>query len=417
MPWRKPWNASLSTDERSQRAYEVWVSEIMLQQTQVATVIPYYDRWMKRFPTVHKLAEASIEDVNAVWKGLGYYSRASRLHAGSKVVQNEYAGIIPSEPAVLEKSIPGIGRYSAGAICSIAHGSQAPVLDGNVHRLLSRILGLHANPTAKRTLAILWQAATDLVTGASVPGDLNQALIELGSTVCKPRAPSCAACPVQSSCVAYRLGDSCGAVVDIEDAARPSTAPTGEQCSICIPLPITGGVTRFPMAKVRKKPREEIDAAFVISCSKWVLLAKRPEKGLLGGLWEFPTVPADSVDASADSVLRQRIVDEDRGPTALQVKSQRAAGDVLHIFSHIRKTWQVMLVELEFDPELSEGSEVVARLPELNKGAKWVRRDDINGANLGTGTMKVWQAALGLLCPVASSGNAAQGGRSRKQRS
>lgn len=179
MPWRKPWDDTLSAADRAQRAYEVWVSEIMLQQTQVATVVPYYTRWMERFPTVHQLAGADIEDVNALWKGLGYYSRAARLLEGAKVIVRDYDGTMPSDPAVLEKSVPGIGRYSAGAITSIAYGVCAPVLDGNVHRLLSRVLAVYAPPQAKATLSLLWAAALALVTGSTTPGDVNQALIEL----------------------------------------------------------------------------------------------------------------------------------------------------------------------------------------------------------------------------------------------
>jgi A/G-specific adenine glycosylase len=195
----------------------------MLQQTQVATVIPYYTQWMEKFPTIRDLAAADIDTVNCLWKGLGYYSRAARLLAGAQKVVTNFSGRLPANATSLEKEIPGIGRYryqhstvliaavyiltlrpSAGAICSIAYGICAPVLDGNVQRLLSRVLALHVSPKAKKTLDILWDGAEAMVEGSDRPGDVNQALIELGSTVCKVRDPICESCPLSDGCRAYK---------------------------------------------------------------------------------------------------------------------------------------------------------------------------------------------------------------------
>ncbi|OBZ77403.1 A/G-specific adenine DNA glycosylase [Grifola frondosa] len=203
MPWRKPYEHTSNPEERSQRAYEVWISEIMLQQTQVATVIPYYNKWMAKFPTIRDLAASDIETVNSLWKGLGYYSRAARLLSGAQKVIQQLGGRLPDNAKDLESKIPGIGRYSAGAICSIAYNQCVPVLDGNVHRLLSRVLALYAPPKAKQTLDILWAGASAFVDRAERPGDLNQALIELGSTVCKVRDPDCDACPLRPWCAGH----------------------------------------------------------------------------------------------------------------------------------------------------------------------------------------------------------------------
>lgn len=265
MPWRKEKEVDkMSKSELTQRAYEVssaasltskiiadhldiqvWVSEIMLQQTQVSTVISYWTRWMERFPTVSALAAADQEEVNEVWKGLGYYSRASRLLSGAKKVVNEFDGEIPEtaesllevdgmcaalfpsltsllELFVLFNLTPALlcihsGPYSAGAISSIAFGARSAMVDGNVQRVLSRLTALHANATAKSTTNFVWALADVLVPsqsssskkeeldvgGPNKPGAWNQALMELGATVCTPKAPQCGECPLSDECLAF----------------------------------------------------------------------------------------------------------------------------------------------------------------------------------------------------------------------
>ena len=194
-------------------AYATWVSEIMLQQTRVETVIEYFERWMRRFPTVHALAAASSEDVNAHWAGLGYYRRARFLHEGAKRVVATMRGELPSTAEAL-KQIPGIGEYTAGAIASIAFDQQAPIVDGNVIRVMARLRALAVHPKHKLGLRLIWELAADLVQGER-PGDLNQALMELGATVCTPKSPACGACPV---------ADVCRARAECERRARPTTA-------------------------------------------------------------------------------------------------------------------------------------------------------------------------------------------------
>ncbi|KAJ7145326.1 DNA glycosylase [Mycena crocata] len=447
MPWRKQYDPTLDAEARAQRAYEVWISEIMLQQTQVATVIPYYVRWMEKFPTIRDLARASIDEVNALWKGLGYYSRASRLLAGAQKAVNEYGGRLPDNAKDMQANIPGIGRYSAGAICSIAYGENVPVLDGNVNRLLSRFLALHAPPKAKATLDLLWNAATamvqnigssstgrgNVVNSPSIqhPGDINQGLIELGSTVCKVRDPDCEGCPLRTWCTAYAatqtnnppVGPSLPMPVsDIEDL-----------CKICEPLGGRPAVTDYPMRADKKKAREELDIVNVVEwrfgSNRQFLLVRRPESGLLAGLDEFPTSPNV---AAAISTARQRKIPQEilstllhhdvrlrdlagkpfapgASDTSLRITKVQPAGDVVHVFSHIKKTYRVQWVLLEGTTSLPQlmsvdvsqnNSANGAQTPSRGKGkpsksnnvssAMWVPLDEVTTKNIGTGVMKVW---------------------------
>ncbi|KAJ6571712.1 DNA glycosylase [Mycena capillaripes] len=435
MPWRKPYNPTLGREERAQRAYEVWISEIMLQQTQVATVIPYYNRWLEKFPTIRDLAAASIDEVNSLWKGLGYYSRASRLLAGAKKAVDEYGGRLPDNAKDMQANIPGIGRYSAGAICSIAYGENVPVLDGNVNRLLSRLLALHALPKAKTTLDILWNAADAMVqdlgsaaagsTSIEYPGDVNQALIELGSTVCKVRDPGCESCPLRTWCSAYtatKTNSPTIPVIDIEDL-----------CKICEPLIDEPLVTAYPMKADKKKAREELDIVNVVEwrfgSDRHFLLVRRPEVGLLAGLDEFPTSPnvPSSMSRARQSKIPQEILSTllhsnvrlledapksrpDTSNTSLRITKVQSAGDVVHVFSHIKKTYRVQWVLLEGTPNIpplasandSEKNPNAAKSKGKGKPRKtdnesdkipcstWVPLNEVAAKNIGTGTMKVW---------------------------
>ncbi|KAG2142215.1 DNA glycosylase [Suillus bovinus] len=447
MPWRKKFDPSLDVEGRAQRAYEVWVSEIMLQQTQVATVIPYYNKWMTKFPTIKDLAASDIETVNSLWKGLGYYSRAARLLSGAQKAVKELHGRLPDNAKDMEAKIPGIGRYSAGAISSIAYNHCVPVLDGNVHRLLSRFTALHAQPKSKRTLDILWAGAESFITQSKRPGDINQALIELGSTVCTVRDPACSDCPLRPRCKAYQR-------------TQPTASHTGiveadieELCLVCDPIPSdenNGSVTIYPMKAERKKPREELDSVNVIewrsrdSGDRWFLLVRRPQGGLLAGLHEFPTLPNLSgakVSASNmakipytflqellmhppspnDNVSLKTLSNSDSSNKVPKVIQVTSAGDVVHIFSHIKKTYRVQWVLLEGDelPRLrtvvsldqggrengdcgkknlkgkkqkrSEVSEVELNTIPQTSSARWVPLTQVEDANIGTGVLKVWK--------------------------
>lgn len=242
LPWRKD----------NENPYAVWVAEVMLQQTQVATVIPYYERFMQRFPTVDALAEAPQEEVLKHWEGLGYYSRARNLQEAAKQIVREHGGSLPFETDALQQ-LPGVGAYTAGAIASIAFGQAVPVVDGNVSRVLARLFWLKGDMKRASAQTILWNLARQLVDPQN-PGDFNQALMELGSTVCTPAAPECGQCPIAHLCAALQRGE-----------------PTA------VPEPSPG-----------KPSRAVTDVSAIVLNKDEVLVCKRPPQGLWGGLWEFP---------------------------------------------------------------------------------------------------------------------------------
>lgn len=243
LPWR-----------RTRDPYKIWVSEIMLQQTTVETVIPYYQRFLKRFPTLKSLAQAPEEEVLKLWSGLGYYSRARNLHRAAKYVMKEFGGKVPSSPEELQ-TLPGVGRYTAGAIASIAFGRRVPVLDGNVIRVLSRLYALAMDPKSVEGRKIFWQKAQGVLPSKNC-GDFNQALMELGATLCTPENPLCPLCPVTAFCKAREKGD-------------PEAYPHGKKKTVY---------------------EDRILTAAIVERDGKILLVKRPDKGLLKGFWEFPMV-------------------------------------------------------------------------------------------------------------------------------
>ncbi len=242
LPWR-----------RTQDPYAIWVSEIMLQQTTVETVIPYYERFLKKFPTVASLAKAEEEEVLRLWSGLGYYSRARNLRKA--------AGLLMGFPCDVESLIqlPGIGRYTAGAIASIAFDQRAPILDGNVIRVLSRLFRISEDPKSSQGQKIFWKKAEEILPQKQV-GDFNQALMELGATVCVPDNPLCLLCPLESSCESKNKGDQ-----DL-----------------------------FPKGKKKITYRDQILTAAVIQKGQKLLVIQRKDRGLLQGMWEFPMVEGDA---------------------------------------------------------------------------------------------------------------------------
>ena len=250
LPWR-----------RTRDPYAIWVSEIMLQQTRVATVIPYWERWMTRFPTVTALAGAPLDDVLAAWAGLGYYSRARNLHAGAQAVDARFGGQLPRRAADL-RAVPGIGPYTAGAIASIAFGERAPLVDGNVARVLARVYALTDDIKSTAGQRALWTRAGELMTAlpaSAAPGDLNQGLMELGATICSPTEPRCLICPLATSCAANREG---------RQGELPVVAKRKKQSELAV----------LARTLVWIEDRGEI------------VLARRRPDGLFGGLWELPSV-------------------------------------------------------------------------------------------------------------------------------
>ncbi|KAI9149869.1 hypothetical protein H9P43_010048 [Blastocladiella emersonii ATCC 22665] len=351
--------------DRGQRAYEVWVSEIMCQQTQVATVIPYYEKWMARWPTVHALAEADIEEVNQAWAGLGYYSRGRRLLESARLLVEKYGGALPETAERLEKEIGGIGKYTAGAIASIAYGQRAPLVDGNVVRVLSRLRALGGDPKAKKSIDLHWKLAAALVD-PSRPGPFNEALMELGALVCTPTSPSCDTCPIRASCWAATPGRDLSCTCDAcstwsEAATDPPTTATD-----------------FPRKPKKKAPREETIHVCLLhrAGDGKLLVSQRPATGLLAGMWEFPNrADMDTVAALATVVA---------GDSA----ELEPLGSVVHLFSHIRQTMQVYRVRC---PEGTGDDVSAAELGE--RAVRWLTVDELHEDAVSTGMKK----ALALL--------------------
>lgn len=249
LPWR-----------RTRDAYAIWISEVMLQQTQVSTVIPYWTRFLERFPDVQALARAALPDVFALWKGLGYYSRARNLHKAAQQVSDVHHGALPRTAGALIE-LPGFGRYTAGAVASIAFGEAAPLVDGNVARVFARLFEVEGAPPDRAREAKLWSLAEAHVKGDR-PGDWNQALMELGATVCRVDKPDCPSCPVRRHCRALK----------------------------------SDRVAELPPPRVRAQKQKLRMAVAVCRKNEALLFARRAEGGLFGGLWELPSAEVTGGD-------------------------------------------------------------------------------------------------------------------------
>ncbi|PJF21952.1 MAG: A/G-specific adenine glycosylase [Phototrophicales bacterium] len=278
--------------------YHVWLSEVMLQQTQVETVIPYYKRFLKSYPTIYELAHANLDEILKQWEGLGYYSRARHLHKTAQIIVQQLDGQFPQTAADLQK-LPGIGRYTAGAIASIAFGEAAPVLDGNVIRVFTRLLDLADDITQTSTKKYLWQIAADWIP-TQRPGDYNQALMELGQKVCTPHNPTCGSCPIQQYCQSYANG------TQAERPIKRKKAPI---------------------------PHYDVAAGIIKRDDGKILIAQRPHEKLLGGLWEFPGGKQETGETLPDT-LRRELKEE--------LMIDVAVGDlfvsVKHAFTHFKIT-------------------------------------------------------------------------------
>jgi len=284
LPWR-----------RTCDPYAIWVSEVMLQQTQVETVKPYYERFLGRFPNVSKLARARLDTVLKVWEGLGYYSRARNLHKAAKTIARDLAGVFPRTREGL-MSLPGIGPYTAGAIASIAFDQAVPVVDGNVTRVLCRLLAVQDDPRQPATRQRLWSVAGGLVAKGRA-GDLNQAMMELGATLCLVRSPGCGTCPLRDLCKARCLG--------LQE--------------------------RLPLRARRKPvPRHTVAIGVVFKGGR-VLIDRRRPSGLLGGLWEFPGGKRQGGE-SLKATLKREVWEE----VGIRIKVIRPLLRVDHAYTHFR---------------------------------------------------------------------------------
>jgi A/G-specific adenine glycosylase len=348
LPWR-----------RTQDPWAIWVSEIMLQQTRVETVKPYFERFMARFPTPLALAEAPEDQVLAAWSGLGYYRRARMLHAGARLVAEN---TMPGDREGL-LGLPGIGRYTAGAIASIAFGEAVGLVDGNVARVLARLFVIEDD--MKRVgMRRAEQLAEELVPDHA-PGDWNQALMELGATVCTPRAPACERCPVEGSC-----------------RARAD-----------------GRVQELPILSEKTKPKPQRVQTLVATRDGRVLLARRRSSGLFGGLWEPPSLDGG---ARAKTDLCKRF----------PVGAVEPCGRVIHVLSHRRLTIDVHGARLHGDPTGSV-------LPDVYEAADLFEEAALEQLGIATLARKVLAAAKGSRPPALTAGSSARSraaGSSRRSR-
>lgn len=282
MPWR-----------HSKDPYMIWVSEIMLQQTQVDTVIPYYLRFIERFTDINTLAGASLEEVFALWQGLGYYRRAENLHKGAQMLVNRHGGVFPRNRQEASK-IPGIGAYTLGAVFSIAFNEPLPAVDGNVMRVLSRQFMIDADIANPSNKAVFEDLAMEHM--GKNPGTFNQAMMELGALVCTPRNPRCDRCPMNSLCLAFKAGKTLD----------------------------------YPKKTKKPKPQVQIYRALILKWQNTVWMEKRPQDGLLAGLWGFPLID----EAQWDKWVSRP-------------KAVKALKNVQHVFTHLK--WQLKPVILELD--------------------------------------------------------------------
>lgn len=335
-PWR-----------RQPTPYHVWLAETMLQQTTIATVIPYYQRFIRHYPSIQELAAAPIEDVLKLWEGLGYYRRARNLHKAASIILNEHGGAFPDTAADLLK-LPGIGPYTAGAIASIAFGRSAAVLDGNVIRVFTRLLDLDIDVSQPANRQKLWGIAADWAPTQGA-GDYNQALMELGQTICRPKNPRCGECPIQAHCQAFANGSQ---------AERP----------------------------VKKKrpaiPHYDVAAGLIRDRAGRLLIAQRPLEGLLGGLWKFPGGRRES-DESLTTCLERELADE----LAIRVEVGELFQAAPHAFTHFKITLHAFDCRyLGAVPPYAEPQAMRVR------GWAWARQAELNSYSFGRADRKIIEA-------------------------
>ncbi|KRE47279.1 A/G-specific adenine glycosylase [Paenibacillus sp. Soil724D2] len=345
LPWR-----------RSKNPYYIWISEVMLQQTRVDTVIPYFHRFVEQFPTVEALAKAPEENVLKAWEGLGYYSRARNLQTAVREVHERYEGIVPQNKEEIS-SLKGVGPYTSGAILSIAYNKPEPAVDGNVMRVLSRYFLIEEDIMKPATRTKMEKLARELILEGTA-SDFNQALMELGAMVCTPRSPHCLTCPVMAHCSAREAG--------MEEA--------------------------LPIKKKAKPPRPELHAVALIEGTgenegKW-LIRQRPQEGLLARMWELPHVAWKSEGWNTDednrSELRQALVDQEQ----IGIEPNEWFMDTEHIFSHIVWKMKVYRAKLSNSNRPSTGGEWIPF------HYRWVGPDELDQyafPNVFIRIMKEWQ--------------------------
>jgi A/G-specific adenine glycosylase len=328
--------------------YAVWVSEIMLQQTRVETVIPYFERWMHLFPTITALANASERSVLNAWEGLGYYSRARNLHKAAKIIAESHHGEIPRDLNELSK-LPGIGRYTLGAIASIAFDMNVPALDGNIKRVYARICDLSEPVDSPKGDKLLWEIAEKYLPPKEA-GDYNQALMDLGATICVPRNPRCLICPLMSLCKARENGTQDQRPVKLPKKVVPHHVHAAGVIVRRFGCEASPGGDNPPRAQV--------------------LLARRPSKGLLGGMWEFPNGRVDDIGKPFKELASA--LETGYGLRLLKTRSnirKKQIGVVHHGYSHFSVEVHVYPCEVESVP--------------TDTNLKWVSLKDLDEYPMG----------------------------------
>lgn len=334
LPWR-----------RTSDPYAIWISEIMLQQTQVETVLPYYHRFLSAFPMVYDLAAAPMDRVLKMWEGLGYYARARHLHEAAKVIVAQFGGKLPSSFEEM-LSLPGIGKSTAGAILTIAFGQRHPILDGNVRRVLCRYFSIEQDPKSKEVEQDLWHHSEGLLPNRKA--DLyTQAIMDLGATICLPAAPKCPECPVSEGCRGLQNG--------LQD--------------------------RLPLRVSRKKIPHYDHLAGVLLHEEKILIRRRPLNGLLAGLWEFPggRVERDRSDPYPLQ-LEEMLAKE----TYHEVKISSGWLRVKHVFTHFRMTLHVFTGRVKKLP------------PHPPAELKWIDPDDLREYPFSSAHQKIVSKLLGI---------------------
>lgn len=382
MPWRRD---NEESNDQNFSAYRIWVSEIMLQQTKVETVREYYRKWMEKFPTVQDLAKGTSDEVNSLWAGLGYYSRAKNLHKASKIIVNELNGKFPSDVDDLLK-LPGIGKYTAGAISSIAFNKKSPLVDGNVIRVFSRLLKRSATRDDKDLIKFCWKVAEENIIKQTRPGDWNQALMELGAIICKPKNPNCSKCPLNLSCKVF-----------LEDKQN---------------------IDNYPLPKVKKIiPIEYYEVIVIKNNRSKYLMKRRPSKGLLANQFEFIKILTKTENKTKKNKksIHQKV---DEKKTKLKVKSEEndlkvekidefesfeellsklfdesevlkmknldrtSHGSYTHVFSHLKHVLNIKSIEINEREEEMKISEIG-----LKDGYGWYSEEEMNEKGITKSTL------------------------------
>lgn len=325
LPWRK-----------TKDPYKIWVSEVMLQQTKVDTVIPYYERFIEKYPSIESLATANEEELLKEWEGLGYYSRARNLQAGVREVVEAYNGVVPSTRKEISK-LKGVGPYTAGAVLSIAYGVPEHAVDGNVMRVLSRLLLIKEDIAKPKTKKVFEEAVMELIDEDD-PSAFNQGLMELGAVICTPTKPKCLLCPVREYCTAF----------------------------------FEGMQEELPIKTLNKKTKIHKMKAVVIEAKDGkILLEKRPAKGLLANMWQFPMIELPTARHTVEEVIEHDY--------QINIKKEKEIIAFKHIFSHL--IWEMESFEAKLIEEKGH-----------NVHCKWFTKEEIEKQPMPVPILKIWSA-------------------------